>query len=68
MLVQLFAALGAGYLLGQWAASKQHSALKNKLDNPRHKPDDVSNWEGEGGALPHTGSHLGPPPQLPSSP
>lgn len=28
-------------------------------------PQEESTWEGEGGALPTTGSHLGPEPALP---
>jgi hypothetical protein len=68
MLTKLLTALTAGFALGQWAASRQHQAFRNKLDNPRVKPHEVSSWEGEGGALPVTGAQLGPAPQVPSPP
>jgi hypothetical protein len=29
-----------------------------------HKPEPVQTWEGEGGALPLTGAHLGPDPAI----
>lgn len=61
MLKKLFAVLATGFALGQWTASKQHSALKRKLDTPKPKPEEVSNWEAEGGALP-AGAQLGPEP------
>lgn len=60
MLKKLVAVLVAGFALGQWAAFKQHSALKRKLDTPKPKPDELSNWEGEGGALPTAGAQPGP--------
>ncbi len=62
MLKKLITVLAAGFALGQWTASKQHSELKRKLDTPKRKPEEVSNWEGEGGALPVTGAQLGPEP------
>jgi hypothetical protein len=62
MLKKLIAVLAAGFALGQWTASKQHHTLMRKLDTPKRKPDEVSNWEAEGGALPVTGAQLGPEP------
>ena len=47
-------------------------ALRRRTPNPQEpqkvKPVPVQTWEGEGGALPATGSHLGPDPAvIPSS-
>ena len=63
MMTKSFAALAVGFALGQWAAARQHQALRSQLDNPRAKPVEVSNWEGEGGAVPVTGAQLGSEPQ-----
>jgi hypothetical protein len=63
MMTKILAVLAVGFALGQWAAARQQHTLRNRLDNPRTKPDEVSNWEGEGGALPVTGAQLGPAPQ-----
>jgi len=65
MMTKLFAVLAVGFALGQWAAARQQQTFRRRLDNPRPKPDEVSNWEGEGGALPVTGAQLGPTPQQP---
>jgi len=65
MLTKMFAVLVVGFALGQWAAARQQHGLRRQLDNPRSKPDELSNWEGEGGALPDTGAQLGPSPQQP---
>ena len=65
MLTRLFAVLTVGFALGQWAAARQQHKLRSQLDNPRSKPDEMSNWEGEGGSLPDTGAQLGPAPQQP---
>jgi hypothetical protein len=62
MLKKLITVLAAGFALRQWTASKQRHALTRKLDTSRRKPEDVSNWEGEGGALPVTGAQIGPEP------
>ena len=59
MMTKLCAALAVGFALGQWAAARQHQALRSRLDNPRAKPDEVSNCEGEGGALPVTDARPG---------
>jgi hypothetical protein len=65
MLTKIFAVLTVGFALGQWAAARQQHKLRSQLDKPRAKPDEVSNWEGEGGSLPVTGAQLGPAPQQP---
>lgn len=65
MLTKLFAVLAIGIALGQWVAARQQQAHKSRFDNRPSKPDEVSNWEGEGGALPVTGAQLGPAPQQP---
>jgi len=65
MMTKIFAVLAVGFALGQWVAARQQHTLRNRLDNPRSKPADVSNWEGEGGALPVTGAQLGPAPRQP---
>lgn len=63
MWTKLFAALAVGFALGQWAAGRQQQASRSRNDSPRIKPDEVSKWEGEGGALPETGAQLGPAPR-----
>ena len=65
MLTKILAVLTVGFALGQWAAARQQHTLRHRLDNPRRKPDEVSNWEGEGVALPVTGAQLGPAPRQP---
>lgn len=65
MLTKLFAVLAVGFALGQWVAARQQHKLRSRLDSPRSEPHEVSNWEGEGGALPVTGAQLGPAPQQP---
>ena len=65
MLNKLLVMLTVGFALGQWVAARQNQAHRSRLDNARAKPDEVSNWEGEGGALPVTGAQLGAAPQQP---
>ncbi len=65
MMTRLLAVLAVGFALGQWVSGRQQQAVRNRLDNARTKPDEVSNWEGEGGALPVTGAQLGPAPRQP---
>lgn len=65
MMSKLLTVLAVGFALGQWVAARQQLTHRSRLDNPRSKPDEVINWEGEGGALPVTGAQLGPAPQQP---
>jgi hypothetical protein len=65
MISKLLAVLAIGFALGQWSAARQQHSLRRRLDSPRRKPDELSNWEGEGGALPVSGAQLGPAPQQP---
>lgn len=57
------AAAAAGALL----ALRRGSARRAALSRSRAKRFPVERWEGEGGALPRTGSHMGPSPVLPES-
>lgn len=48
----------AGYALWQWQAR----CTQTRLKTVSKEPDEVTNWEGEGGALHQTGPHNGPEP------
>ncbi|SEL06625.1 hypothetical protein SAMN05216359_10522 [Roseateles sp. YR242] len=48
----------AGYALWQW----QHHCAQKKHKKVSTKPEEVTTWEGEGGALHRTGAQLGPEP------
>ena len=65
MLTKLLAVLAVGFALGQWVGARQSQALRTRLDKPRPKPDELSNWEGEGGSLTAAHAHLGTAPQQP---
>lgn len=57
------AALFTGTL---WSLRQQaHRKRQIAQRNTKSKPEAVQTWEDEGGALPHTGSHMGPNPTLP---
>lgn len=51
---------GTVWSLRQQARQKRQTALRAKT-----RPDAEQTWEHEGGALPQTGSHMGPNPTLP---
>ena len=46
-----------------WSLRRQLS--KQSLETPKAKHPPVQTWDGEGGALPATGSQMGPNPVLP---
>jgi hypothetical protein len=48
----------AGYALWQW----QQSRNRRLHGSVGKKPEEVTTWEGEGGALHQTGAQLGPEP------
>jgi len=48
----------AGYALWQW----QQSRNRRMHGRVGKKPEEVTTWEGEGGALHQTGAQLGPEP------
>ncbi|RZL00542.1 MAG: hypothetical protein EOP36_15295 [Rubrivivax sp.] len=49
-----------------WSLRRQaHQKRQKALVSSRAKPEAVQTWEHEGGALPQTGSHMGPNPVLP---
>jgi hypothetical protein len=54
---------GTVWSLRRQVTQKRQKALRAKPP----KADGVQTWEDEGGALPQTGSHMGPDPALPSS-
>lgn len=57
------AALFTGTL---WSLRQQvHRKRQITQRNTRSKPEEVQTWEHEGGALPQTGSQMGPNPTLP---
>jgi hypothetical protein len=51
---------GTVWTLRRQAAQQHRLALQSKA-----KPEAVQTWEHEGGALPKTGSQMGPEPSLP---
>lgn len=46
-----------------WALRRQ--SMRRRHERPKAKPPAVQTWEGEGGALPSTGSQTGPNPAFP---
>ena len=58
---------GAGVLsliaIGYGAVSEYLSNKKKQFKKPAGKPEKIQRWEGEGGALPVTGSQTGPEPK-----
>ena len=56
------AALFAGTL---WSLRRQAQQRRQLALRSKAKPPAVETWEHEGGALPRTGSHMGPDPTLP---
>jgi hypothetical protein len=51
-----------------WSLSRQlREAGHREAARPKAKPVPVQTWEGEGGALPATGSQMGPDPVVPAS-
>jgi len=57
------AAFAAACLLWRW--DQRRREREQLATTPRAKPEAVTTWEGEGGALPTTGAQLGPPPARP---
>jgi len=62
MIKRLVPLLVAGYALWQLQSHRQQRQALAQRSKPRHKVADVNTWEGEGGALPVTGSQVGPDP------
>lgn len=61
MLVAL-AAVSQFFVVAKLRKASRQKALKGASTPPKAKPVVVQTWEGEGGALPVTGSQLGPDP------
>jgi hypothetical protein len=64
-MIKRFISLGLfGLTVGTlWSLSKQLQQT-GRQERPKVKPEPVQRWEGEGGALPITGSHTGPDPVI----
>jgi hypothetical protein len=62
--ISLFTVLLAGLALYQWQARRCEQQSR-KLGVSKPKPEEVTTWEGEGGALKGTGAQLGPDPATP---
>lgn len=45
-----------------WELRRHASVNRHERDKPAATPEDEVTWEGEGGALPDTGSQIGPEP------
>jgi len=64
MIKPLIPVLLAGLAVWQWQSMRRRRAQAERL-RVKVKPVEETTWEGEGGALPETGSHTGPDPVLP---
>ena len=51
-----------------WVALQRQQQRRRTPEPPRAKPVPVQTWEGEGGALPVTGAHMGPDPTVKPQP
>jgi hypothetical protein len=61
-----FAALAAvACWIWQWDQRRREREQLARSRMPKAKPEEVTTWEGEGGALPTTGAQLGPAPMQP---
>lgn len=61
MLVAI-AALSHFFVVAKMHKASRQKALKGASKPPKAKPVVLQTWEGEGGALPVTGSQVGPDP------
>lgn len=61
----VFAAFVGGAALWHWADRQQQRHRQRQQSKARAKPHELTTWEGEGGALRHSGPHIGPAPELP---
>jgi hypothetical protein len=59
------ARLALAAVIGGTLWSLRRQFMRQELETPKAKQPAVQTWEGEGGALPATGSHMGPEPALP---
>ena len=62
MLKRVVPMLMAGYALWRWGGWQQRRLAQQQRQASRAKPPELTTWEGEGGALPGTGSQIGPDP------
>ncbi len=62
MLKRIIPVVVAGLALWQWTAMRRQSQFERQRKISLPKAPAVTSWEGEGGALPVTGSQLGPDP------
>jgi len=51
-----------------WVALSRQQQRRRYPEAPKAKPVPVQTWEGEGGALPVTGAHMGPDPTVKPQP
>jgi hypothetical protein len=51
-------ALGALFVGALWELRRHARSARQLRHQPKAKPEEVQTWEGEGGALPYTGSQL----------
>ena len=58
----------AGVVGGAIWSLRRQSANRSDNERPKAKLPAVQTWEGEGGALPATGSQMGPDPVSPAVP
>ncbi len=56
----LLLAVAGGAAIWHWAQRQQQLVLERKLARSAAKPEAVTTWEGEGGALPDSGPQLRP--------
>jgi len=65
MLKRILPLLLTGLAVWQWQNHRRKRDMEHQLDTCIAKPNEVTTWEGEGGALKGSGSQIGPAPVLP---
>lgn len=63
MILRFTALAAAACLVWRW--DQRRREREQLAATPKAKPEAVTTWEGEGGALPTTGAQLGPAPAQP---
>ena len=57
-------ALGALFVGALWELRRHARSTRQLRHQPKAQPEEVQTWEGEGGALPYTGSQLAAVPKV----
>lgn len=60
-------ALGALFVGALWELRRHALSTRRLRHQPKAQPEEVQTWEGEGGALPYTGSQVAAVPKTKSA-